>query len=98
MPETPTTTDEITVEKLFEEALTLSPAERERLIDLLTPYKPIKPLKSLAQLAEEQGKKPIKFDDLLKLGEFFPEEESVDDLVNFIRESRRDTGHRSLAE
>lgn len=96
MTETATTTGEITVEKLFEDALTLSPEERERLIDLLTPYKPIKPLKSLAQLAAEQGKKPLKYEELRKLGEFFPEDESVDELIEFIRESRRDTHQRSL--
>jgi hypothetical protein len=38
----------------------------------------------------------LNFAELRKLGEFFPEDESVDDLVNAIREWRRDTGDRSV--
>ncbi len=87
----------VTFEKVLDDALTLPPEEQERLLDRLAANRPIKPRKSLAQLAAEQGKKPVKFDELLKLGEFFPAEESVDDLVNFVRESRRDSGPRSIA-
>jgi hypothetical protein len=57
---------------------------------------PIKPLKPLAQWAAEQGKQPINYEELRKLGEFFPEEESVDELIAFIRESRRDRDSREL--
>ncbi len=57
---------------------------------------PIKPLKPLAQWVAEQGKQPINYEELRKLGEFFPEEESVDDLIAFIRESRRDRDSREL--
>ncbi|GEM_PF-1424542 len=87
---------EITLEKVLAVALELSLEDQRRLIEILSVNQPIKPSKSLEQLAAEQGKKPIKFDELLKLGEFFPEDESVDDLVNFVRESRRDSGPRSI--
>jgi hypothetical protein len=87
---------EITLEKVLAEALELSLDDQRRLIEILSVNQPIKPRKTLEQLAAEQGKKPVNFDELLKLGEFFPEDESVDDLVNFIRESRRDSGVRRI--
>ena len=57
---------------------------------------PITPLKPLAQWVAEQGKQPLNYEELRKLGEFFPAEESVDELIEFIRESRRDRGSREL--
>lgn len=57
-------------------------------IDATEEEPPIRPLKSLAELAAEQGKHPVDFDELLRLGEFFPAEERVDDLIAFIRQSR----------
>ncbi len=87
---------EITFEKVLEDALALPPEEQERLLDRLAANRPIKPRKSLAQLAAEQGKKPLKYEELRKLGEFFPADESVDELIEFIRESRRETYHRSI--
>ena len=89
---------EITLDKVFADARRLSPEDQLRLIDMLDVPPPIKPRKTLAQLAAEQGTKPINFDELLKKGEFFPKDESVDDLVNFVRESRRDRGDRILPE
>jgi len=87
---------DVTFEKVLANALALSLDDQRRLIELLSARQPIKPRKTLKQLAAEQGKKPVNFDELLKLGEFFPEDESVDELVNFIREARRDSGQRSL--
>jgi len=89
---------ELTLDKVFEDALSLAPEDQRRLINMLNASQPLRPRKTLAQLAAEQGKKPVNFDELLKLGEFFPEDESVDDLVNFVRESRRDRGDRILPE
>ena len=57
-------------------------------IDAREEEPPIRPLKSLAELVAEQGKQPLNYDELRKLGEFFPAEESVDDLIAFIRQSR----------
>ena len=81
---------EITLEKALADARTLPRTEQEALVDaLLIPV--IRPRKTIEQLAAEQGKKPVDFDELLKLGEFFPEEESVDDLVNTVRAWRSGT-------
>ncbi len=78
---------EITLEKVLADAKTLPRKEQEALVDaLLMPV--IRPKKTIEQLAKEQGKKPVDFDELLKLGEFFPQEESVDDLVNTIQQWR----------
>ncbi len=81
---------EITLEKVLADARTLPGNEQAALVDaLLMPV--IRPRKTIEQLAAEQGKKPVDFDELLKLGEFFPEEESVDDLVNTVRAWRSGT-------
>lgn len=87
---------EVTFEKVLENARALSTEDQRRLIDLLAAKQAVKTRKTLEQLAAEQGKKPVNFDELLKLGEFFPDDESVDDLVNFVRESRRDNSNRSI--
>jgi hypothetical protein len=84
------------LDRVLEEALKLSEEDQRKLIEMLSAVQPIRPRKSLEQLVAEQGKKPLKYAELRKLGEFFPEDESVDDLVNFIRESRRDRNPRSL--
>ena len=78
---------EITLEKVLADARTLPLEEQEELIDLLRIHL-IRPKKTIEQLAKEQGKKPINFEELVRLGSFFPEEESVDDLVNTVREWR----------
>lgn len=57
---------------------------------------PIEPLKPLAQWVAEQGKQPLNYDELRKLGEFFPADESVDELLEFIQESRQDKDSRAL--
>jgi hypothetical protein len=85
-----------TLEKLLENVRTLPPEERAALKDWLDANPPIKPHKTLAQIAKEQGKKPLKFAELRKLGEFFPAEESVDELVHSIYEQRNKPGSRHL--
>lgn len=85
---------EITLEKVLAEARMLPENEQEALIDaLLRPV--LRPRKTIEQLAAEQGKKPVNFDELLKLGEFFPEEESVDDLIKTVDEWRSERYARS---
>jgi hypothetical protein len=50
------------------------------------------PPKDLARIAEEQGVKPVeRFEDLL--GDFWPEDESIDDFVATIRQWRREGGY-----
>ena len=47
---------------------------------------------SLSRLAAEQGVRPImNFDELL--GDFWPDDETADEFVGALRESRRDGGH-----
>lgn len=85
-----------TLEKLLEEVRTLPPEDREALRDWLDANQPSKPSKTLAQIAEEQGKKPLKFEQLRKLGRFFPAEESVDELVNSVYAQRKEPGRRHI--
>lgn len=86
---------EITLEKVLEEARSLPPKEQETLVDaLLQPV--IRPRKTIEQLVSEQGKKPLNFAELRRLGKFFPENENVDDLVRTVREWRDVPDTRSL--
>ena len=84
------TTATTTFEQVLAEALNLAPEDQEQLLNYLAANQPIRPRKSLAELAAEQGKHPVSFDELLELGEFLPAEESVDDLLAFVRQSRTD--------
>ncbi len=56
----------------------------------------LEPGKTLAQIAAEQGKKPLKFEELRRLGRFFPADESVDELVNSVYAQRNETGDRRI--
>lgn len=56
----------------------------------------LEPSKTLAQIAAEQGKKPLKFEELRRLGRFFPAHESVDELVNSVYAQRNETGKRHI--
>lgn len=87
----------VTFDKVLEEAVTLSPQEQHRLIQLLTARAAqTRPRKTIEQMAADQGKKPLNFDEIRALGSFFPEEESVDDLIETVRELRRDRTTRSV--
>lgn len=44
----------------------------------------------LRSLIEEQGIKPITPDQLHAMGDFWPEDESIDDFIAAVREWRRD--------
>ncbi len=78
-----------TLEEILKAARTLPPQEQRRLRELLAEEAP----KSIEQIAAEQGKGPINFDELLALGEFWPEDESIDDFIAAVREWRRDDPH-----
>lgn len=88
--------DDVTYERVLEDALTLPPEDRARLVEELTEKPRRNPLKSIEQLMAEQGTGPVSFEELRELGKFFPEEESIDDLVQFIYASRRDCRDRRL--
>lgn len=88
---------DVTLEKILEDARALSSEDRKKLVSLLIASdEPPQPHKPLEQIAREQGKHPVDFDELLKLGEFFPEEESVDELVSAVGEWRRDSSERRI--
>ncbi|MGH9768581.1 MAG: hypothetical protein ACREAB_14205 [Blastocatellia bacterium] len=82
-----------TFEEVLEEARKLPPIEQRRLSEILAEESP----KTIEQIAAEQGVKPIDFDELRRLGGFWPEDESIDDFTAFVRESRRDDPYRRLA-
>ena len=82
-----------TFEEVLEEARKLKPQEKRRLSYILAEEVP----KTIEQIAAEQGKGPVNFDDLLKRGEFWPEDESVDDFVAFVREVRKDDPFKRLS-
>ncbi|MEK7833531.1 MAG: hypothetical protein AAB401_20750 [Acidobacteriota bacterium] len=84
----------LTFEEVLEEAKKLKPEERRRLNAALAVERP----KTIEELAAEQGKGPVNFDELLKLGEFWPEDESIDDFNAFVRESRRGDPFKRIAE
>lgn len=89
--------DETPLEKIFENALALTPEDRRRLLELLILSSPaIEPNKTLEQIASEQGTRPLNFGEMRELGSFFPEDESIDDLVRTVRDLRRDRSTRSL--
>lgn len=75
----------LTFEEVLEEARKLKPLEKRRLRYILEQETP----KTIEQIAAEQGVGPVNFDDLLKRGEFWPEDESIDEFNAFVRESRQ---------
>ncbi|MEP7337603.1 MAG: hypothetical protein ABI977_07640 [Acidobacteriota bacterium] len=84
----------LTFEEVLHEARKLKPQEKRRLSEILAEEAP----KTLEQLAAEQGVGPMDYDKLLKLGEFWPEDESIDEFNAFVRESRREDPFRRIAQ
>ncbi len=95
----------MTFDEVLEKALALPLADQRRLVFTLSAAPAFEtqngdeyltPRERLERMVIAQGKKPLNFAELRRLGEFLPEDESVDDLVNAIREWRRDTRERSV--
>ena len=85
--------DTPTLDQVFEAAKQLSIADQQRLVRLLNPPKTIE------QLAEEQGIKPLDWDAARKRAAGgWPEDESIDDFLAFLRESRKDSAPESRVE
>jgi len=80
----------LTFEEILEGVRKLKPREKRRLSEILAEELP----KTIEEIAAEQGVGPIDFDELRKLGEFWPEDESIDDFNAFIRESRQEDSFR----
>lgn len=82
-----------TLDEVFEAAKQLSIADQQLLVKLLSPPKTIE------QLAEEQGIGPFDFDAARQVAAgIWPEDESIDDFLAFLRESRRDGAPESRVE
>jgi hypothetical protein len=73
----------------------LPPDEKQRLLETLAAEaRERKPLKSVEQLVAEQGTRPLEFEEML--GDFWPEEESVDDFLAAWRTWRSEGEQRGL--
>ena len=84
----------LTFEDVLHEARKLKPQEKRRLSEILAEEAP----KTIEQIAAEQGVGPMDYDKLLKLGEFWPEDESIDEFNAFVRKSRREDPFRRIAQ
>jgi hypothetical protein len=83
-------TDIPTLDEVLEMARRLPIADQQRLVRLLHPPKTIE------QLAEEQGIKPGDWKASAERARgVWPEDESIDDFLAFLRESCRDAAHHS---
>ncbi|MGH9971708.1 MAG: hypothetical protein ACREBG_28475 [Pyrinomonadaceae bacterium] len=88
---------DITLDKIIRDAATLSQEEQRRLLELLTARDSQAGCrKTIEQLAAEQHKSPLDFAEVRRLGSFFPDEESVDDLIGTVRSLRQDESTRML--
>ena len=88
---------DVTLEKVLEDARSLPPEEQQQLLELLSAESPeIEPVITIDQLAAEQGTRPMDFDEML--GDFWPEEESVDDFIAALRAWRSETWQMSLSQ
>jgi hypothetical protein len=74
-----------TLDEVLALARKLSTDDQRRLVRLLHPPK------TLEQLAAEQGVKPFNWDEAQKEAEgIWPEEDSIDEFLSFLRDSRKD--------
>jgi len=86
-----------TLEKIVQDAASLPPEQQQLLIQMLVARLSRPPAKkSIEQIATEQGKGPLIFSEIRELGSFFPEDESIDDLVGTVRSLRQDKSARKL--
>lgn len=88
---------DVTLERIIKEAFSLPPQDQRRLIELLNArVAQSAPQKTIEQMAAEHGKVPLDFARIRQLGSFFPEDESVDDLITAVRNLREDKTTRTL--
>lgn len=95
---------DISLDKVIHDAMALRPDEQQRLVEFLTRQQEVlithdagnHPPPTIEQVAAQQGKGPIDFDEIRRLGRFFPQDEKVDDLVNLVRDLRQDKSERIL--
>ncbi len=83
------------LEEIIAEVKALPPAEQKRLREMLNAEaNRFDPGQRIAQLVAEQGTRPLRFEEML--GDFWPEEESTDDLLATLREWRSEGENRSI--
>ncbi len=88
---------DITLDKIIRDVSTLPEGERHRLIELLTTREAqTNGQRTIEQIALDQHKRPLVFAEIRRLGSFFPEDESVDDLIGTVRSLRQDQSTRTL--
>lgn len=78
--------DTPTLDQVFHDARLLTIADQQLLVELL------KPPKTFEQLAAEQGIGPFDVEAARAKATFWPEDESLDDFLAFLRESRNEGG------
>lgn len=82
-----------TLAEVLKLAKRLSNEDQDHLIELLK----LRPPKTIEQLAEEKGIKPSSWEELEKAAEgIWPEEDSIDDFLAFLEESRRGAPERRI--
>ena len=84
--------DTPTLDQVFEAAKQLSIADQQLLVKLLSPPKTIE------QLAEEQGIGPFDVEAARAKATFWPEDESIDDFLTFLKESRSEGAPESRVD
>ncbi len=88
---------DVTLEKVLEDFRSLAPEEQRRLLELLmVESSEIQPAVTIEQLAAEQGTKPMDFEEML--GDFWPEDESVDEFTAALRDWRSENWQRNLSQ
>jgi hypothetical protein len=82
------------LDRIVEEFRSLEPEEQGQLLEILEREKHGSELR---RLASEQGVQPFEFEQVRR--DFWPQEESADDFLSWLRSQREEGGaHRSLPE
>lgn len=84
-----TATPTPTLEDVLQAAQQLPISDQQLLTELLEPPKTIE------QLAQEQGIGPFDFEEARRAANFWPEDESIDDFLAYLYESRREGSDES---
>ncbi|HEX4950069.1 MAG TPA: hypothetical protein VFZ34_25610 [Blastocatellia bacterium] len=83
------------LEEIIAEVRALPQVEQQRLREILNAEASrFDPAQRIRELVAEQGTRPLNFDEML--GDFWPEEESMDEFLATLREWRSEGEHRSV--
>jgi hypothetical protein len=81
-----------TLEQIVEYAQALSMADQRLLAELIEPPRPIE------EIAAEQGVGPFDFKAVWEGPTFWPEDETVDEFIDWWREGRSEQDERTISE